>query len=297
MYISDKDIRKYSDIFYSHIPSLDKYKNSTILILGGGPSTSKLLEEGQLPSYDYAWSTNFCFLNKNLPKIDLWSPTKYLFEEIQRETKYNYHNHPEMTSFIDTNKPDIVFCEARGVLKGYSTYYKNNSKDIPIWIQNTLSNPSTSFIEKLHGELYFKNKYPNTTWFHTRYRPKLGVSVRTILLAIVLGVKKIYTIGIDGYTSKSFLKYKEENENGNLIKKRAHAHSFQTEKFMPSKWRESHNLSLEEYNAAMKQSYILLLEYLKILKKDYNFELINLSESYPEISQFGQITKEWNQHT
>ena len=103
----------------------------------------------------------------------------------------------------------------------------------------------------------------------------------------------------DGYVEKLYFNSSDNTLtiNGNLIKKRAHAHSFQTEKFMPSKWRESHNLSLEEYNAAMKQSYILLLEYLKILKKDYNFELINLSESYPEISQFGQITKEWNQHT
>ena len=66
---------------------------------------------------------------------------------------------------------------------------------------------------------------------------------------------------------------------------------------MPSKWKEDYGMSIDEYYAAMKQGYILFLEYLEILKKDYDFELINLSEAYPELSQFGQITKEWNQHT
>ena len=59
---------------------------------------------------------------------------------------------------------------------------------------------------------------------------------------------------------------------------------------------EIYNLSDEEYYAAMKQSYILFLEYLNDLKKDFNFELINLSEDYPEISQFGQVSKEYKQY-
>lgn len=296
-HIGENDIRKHPDIFYNHTPSLNKYKDSTILVLGGGPSTSKLLEDGQLPSYDYAWSTNFCFLNKNLPKIDLWSPTKYLFEEMPSLTNYAYDNHPDMYNFLDKNNPDIVFCEARGVLKGYKDYYKNSQKPMPKNIEAILHASGNEKLEKLYGELYLKNKYPSkTTWFHTRYRPKLGITARSIIMAITLGVKKIYTIGIDGYTPAGFLGNEEIIQGGSKVTVSKQLHSFEQEKFMPSKWKEGYGLSLDEYYAAMKQSYILFLEYLEILKKDYDFELINLSEAYPELSQFGQITKEWNKH-
>ena len=46
----------------------------------------------------------------------------------------------------------------------------------------------------------------------------------------------------------------------------------------------------------MKQGYIQFLEYLNLLRETHNFELINLAEDYPEISQFGQITKEYKKY-
>ena len=100
--------------------------------------------------------------------------------------------------------------------------------------------------------------YPNqTTWFHPRYRSKLGVATKLIILAIHLGVKKIYTLGIDGYTPQNEIQKVEEHGKIQV----EHNHSFQKNKYMPSQWREIYNLSDEEYYAAMKQSYILFLEY------------------------------------
>ena len=52
----------------------------------------------------------------------------------------------------------------------------------------------------------------------------------------------------------------------------------------------------EQYLDAMKQGYIQFLEYLNLLRETHNFELINLAEDYPEISQFGQITKEYKKY-
>tara|TARA_Y100000389_G_C17456306_1_gene518415 strand:+ start:932 stop:2095 length:1164 start_codon:yes stop_codon:yes gene_type:complete len=297
--IAKNDIRKHKDLFYNHIPSLDKYKNSTIVFFGGGPTTSEFLKSNKkLPLHDYTWSTNFCFLNKNMPKIDCWGPTKYLFEGILDATnnKYSWDNNPDMYNFINKDNPDIIFTEARGVAKGYISYFRKKKTTPPQWLQNFTANFSRdegSLMENIKGEYHLKNMYPNqTTWFHPRYRSKLGVATKLIVLAIHLGVKKIYTLGIDGYTPQNeiqTIKYKGINQV-------EHKHSFQTNKFMPSQWKERFNLSDEEYYASMKQSYILFLEYLNNLKKDFDFELINLSEEYPEISQFGQVSKEYKQY-
>ncbi len=297
--IAKDSIKKHKDLFYNHIPSLDKYKDSTIVFFGGGPTTSKFLESNKkLPLYDYAWSTNFCFLNKNMPKIDCWGPTKYLFEGMLETTnnKYNWDNNPDMYNFINSNNPDIIFTEARGVAKGYISYFRNKKISPPHWLQeylDYLGRGGDTVIENVRGEFHLKNMYPNkTTWFHPRYRSKLGVATKLIILAIHLGVKKIYTLGIDGYTPQNEIQKVEEHGKIQV----EHNHSFQKNKYMPSQWREIYNLSDEEYYAAMKQSYILFLEYLNNLKKDFNFELINLSEDYPEISQFGQVSKEYKQY-
>ena len=297
--ISKDNIIKHKDLFYNHIPSLDKYKDSTIVFFGGGPTTTKFLENNKkLPSYDYAWSTNFCYQNKKLPKIDCWGPTKYLFEGMLEATKnkYSWDNNPEMYNFINTNNPDIIFTEARGVIKGYTSYFKKLGIPPPKWLQDCLSylgREGTTHLENIRGEFHIKNIYPNqTTWFHPRYRSKLGIGTKLIILAIHLGVKKIYTLGIDGYTPSNVI----QNIEHKGINKQEHNHSFQKNKFMPSMWKETYNLSHEEYQAAMKQSYILFLEYLNDLKKDFDFELINLAEEYPEISQFGQVSKEYKQY-
>ena len=303
--IGKNNIQHKPDFYCNYISSLKKYKNSTIMLLAGGPTTSKVLKK-QLPSYDYAWSLNYCFLNKNLPKIDLWIPAKYLVESIIYKTGYNWDNNPDLYNFFDKNSPDIVFTECRGLLKAYDSYYKEINRnrppglkiEKPKWLRDqihsyTLGNPN---LESLQPENYFKNMFPNkTTWFHTRYASKLGIGVRLLLLAIFLGVKKIYISGIDGYTYQNEVSRKDYIDHKTLINKSIQNHAFEDKKALPSRWVRDNDMTEEQYLDAMKQGYIQLLEYLNLLKKTHNFEIINLAEDYPEISQFGRITKEYKQ--
>ena len=139
--------------------------------------------------------------------------------------------------------------------------------------------------------------FPNkTTWFHTRYASKLGIGVRLLLLAVFLGVKKIYVSGIDGYTYQNEVSRKNYIDHKKLINKSIQNHAFEEKKALPSRWVRDNDMTEEQYLDAMKQGYIQFLEYLNLLRETHNFELINLAEDYPEISQFGQITKEYKKY-
>ena len=58
-------------IVYSNLPEFEKYQNSTVLILGGGPSTGEL--DFNNIERDFIWSCNNFFKNEKLSniKIDL----------------------------------------------------------------------------------------------------------------------------------------------------------------------------------------------------------------------------------
>lgn len=59
------------NIVYSSLPQLEEYKDRTVLILGGGPSTNELDLDNI--EHDYLWSCNHFFKNEKLSerKIDL----------------------------------------------------------------------------------------------------------------------------------------------------------------------------------------------------------------------------------
>ena len=65
------NIKSDSEIVYSNIDELNKFKDSKILILCGGPSTSEV--DWSNLDYDYVWSLNSFFLNDKFKntKIDL----------------------------------------------------------------------------------------------------------------------------------------------------------------------------------------------------------------------------------
>ena len=66
-----KNLKVDTEIAYTDIDELNKFKNSKILIVGAGPSTKEV--EWYNLEYDYIWSLNHCFLNDRLgkSKVDL----------------------------------------------------------------------------------------------------------------------------------------------------------------------------------------------------------------------------------
>ena len=51
------------------------------------------------------------------------------------------------------------------------------------------------------GEDHIHSLFPKqVSWYNTRYQSKLGIGVRMVILAIMLGVKDIKIAGIDGWS-------------------------------------------------------------------------------------------------
>ena len=66
-----KNLKVNTEIAYTEIEELKKYKDSKILIVGAGPSTNEV--EWENLDYDYIWSLNHCYLSDRLNKnkVDL----------------------------------------------------------------------------------------------------------------------------------------------------------------------------------------------------------------------------------
>jgi len=105
-----------------------------------------------------------------------------------------------------------------------------------------------------------KNRYDKITYMHTRYRSRLGIGARLIVFAILLGIKKIYITGMDGYDAKL-----------------SERHAFEKGKKLPG-W-------LTEFGPHMqKQNFVVFWDYIMYtLKKSYDFEIIDLSKGIDNI--------------
>ena len=100
-----------------------------------------------------------------------------------------------------------------------------------------------------------KSKYDKITYMHTRYRSRIGVGARLVIFAILLGIKKIYITGMDGYDLNS-----------------SETHAFEKEK-KPPDWLLGMGPNIQ------KQNFVIFWDYIMhSLKKSYNFEIIDLSK-------------------
>ena len=77
------NIKSDSEIVYSNIDELNKFKDSKILILCGGPSTSEV--DWSNLDYDYVWSLNSFFLNDKFKNTKIKSnyTTKKFFIKLR----------------------------------------------------------------------------------------------------------------------------------------------------------------------------------------------------------------------
>ena len=99
-----------------------------------------------------------------------------------------------------------------------------------------------------------KNLHKNVTYMHTRYRSRLGVGARLVVLAILLGIKNIYISGMDGYDIKS-----------------SDTHSFESNKSIPN-WLKNAGPWLQKQQLVVFWDYIL-----NTLSKSYPFKIHDLS--------------------
>ena len=221
-----------ADYIYRKPDSFSKYKDSSILLFAGGPSTNKLLDD-ELPKVDYFWSLNYFYKNDRLPKIDLAA----LGKEVDMGDK-------KLIDYIGKNSTDILFEEDK---------------------------------DDMSPELHLQSLFPSLVSFYKlRYSSKLGIGVRMFIYAILLGVKEINFVGLDGLMPDG------DTEN---------SHSFQGSKNYGGNW----GLTYNQKSKLTKRQFIEIWEYIMKLKSERNFQINNLSEKYDDVSLFGKITKQWGE--
>ena len=159
------DMKNCHDILIRDDKLKKKYQGSSLLIVGGGPSTNMV--DFKNIEYDYMWTCNNFFKNDKLRemKVDMsvFAPNIQLLDD------------KEFVDYVENSDTTICFETERG----------DHMKD---WLSMTS----------------FMKKYPDRyTIYGTRYRSNLGITTRQIIYAIYMGAKKLYIAGLDGMSQKS----------------------------------------------------------------------------------------------
>lgn len=150
-----------NEIIYQYRDELAKYRDSHILIMGGGAS---LLDfDFDLGKYDYVWSMNGCYFNQNIKNNGVDLIVVGCNTDIES---------CDFKSFIDRFTPTVAF-------ELHCKYYLNKPE------LNTNIKSANSLIA-------------NKICFQTRWYSQLGTGVRQLILACALSPKEISFIGFDG---------------------------------------------------------------------------------------------------
>jgi len=153
------------ECIYSKPEFLEKYKDSSILIISGGPSTKDT--DWQNIKTDYIWSCNNFFLDPKFEDVDV--------DLITLAPSVDFLNNEKLENYIKKKNTKVAFEIERG---DFSRDYRNMND--------------------------FVNEHPDIcSFFHCRYRGAPGVSLRMIRFAIMLGAKDIYFVGVDGFKENS----------------------------------------------------------------------------------------------
>ncbi len=204
-------------------PALEKFKDKTILLIGGGPSTNDIDWRDKNFDYDYAWSCNNFFMNPEMDDMKISLAALGPTVNLEDERLINYvKNHNTLCMFEGGISP---FREHDVLIK-------------------------------------FRENFPEqVAYYHLRYFSKLGTIARQVCLAVFLGVKKIYFIGMDGYPGKTGLDYKHAFEDASLKK-------------------TNHDGRIFSYHA-IKRQYVIFWDYLLNTLQYHNVTYQNLGEGHP----------------
>jgi len=152
---------------------LDKYKGASILLLGGGGSTQRWLDQGpDLNQYDFVWSLNNFFKNdfiRNNVHVDLFSvgPGVNLADE---QLNWYLQKHQTIAAFELHQK--------------WARDFRNSE---------TGQMPHEVWEE---ADLFYDNN--NKCVFQTKFYSQLGGGVRLIIYGAHLGIRSIHFTGFDG---------------------------------------------------------------------------------------------------
>ena len=152
------------EIMFQDHPEFKKYADSTILLLGAGPTTTAIDWKNMDLDYDYVWSCN------NFYKGDFLNDVRVDLAALGPDVDLG-----DPTLLAKLNK-DETMCVFEGGVSPFRTG------------------------EELQA---FRGKFPDkTSYFHLRYFSKIGTMPRLLCFASFLRAKKIYFAGIDGYPGK-----------------------------------------------------------------------------------------------
>ena len=164
-----EDITYTQEVMYSNLDALEKFKNSKILVVAGGPSATE--RQWDPDDYDYVFSCNHFYLNKKLNKIDV--AYAILGDEVDMSL-----GNDRMNDYLRTNST-IVCLDNRVTNLAHQLPRKRNK-----------ARETISFLNK---------QYPNRHMFiHFRYKSKVGTGTRLILSALLFGARQIHFVGVDG---------------------------------------------------------------------------------------------------
>tara|TARA_B100000287_G_scaffold245939_1_gene231238 strand:- start:260 stop:1165 length:906 start_codon:yes stop_codon:yes gene_type:complete len=154
------DVISNSEIMYYNLSEIKKFKDSKILIVGGGPTT--MAYDWDSKDYDYIFSCNHFYLNEKLKNVDVALAT------FTTETDFSANN----DLFHD---------------------YMNDNSTI-ICFEDRMQPDEREYFG------FIKEKYPNRTMYaHTRYRGKIGAAPRLLCMASLFGAREIHVVGMDGF--------------------------------------------------------------------------------------------------
>jgi len=172
------------------------------------------------------------------------------FRDMPVWTMNNYYKNSLFDQF--NNIQVATFLDEVDVFSNDALWKRVNDQNTIIFQEITDYGP-----EKIN---YIKEKANYSTYFHTRYRSKLGVGPRLMVAAILLGIKNIYFCGFDGYNTNS-------SDN----------HSFETGKGLPN-WLKKAGPSCQDRQFMMLWDYVL-----NDLKLGRAFRTIDLSAGQPSL--------------
>ena len=151
----------YTDkhIVYRKSPELEKFRDSSILLVGGGPSTVDFFEEWEGLDVDYRWTVNHFYQNLSVRQVH--------FDLLSLSTDIDFHN-KTLLDYLDIEQ-SLVAVEPRVEWDRKKRF--------------------------INEEFYETNKL---ICFSTHFAGKIGCCARVMILAAQIGVKEIYMIGMDG---------------------------------------------------------------------------------------------------